>query len=762
MGKKLKKLVFLLVLLFWGLLPLITKAQFGIEIITAPAVWLAKFLAKVAIAIPISWFILLLSNYFLAWVTNPNFVTVSYTHNPVVTAGWTIVRDFCNMFFILILVVIGISVALRIREYEIKKTIPRLIAVVLLINFTPVIAGVIIDASNIIMNFFFSAATGGFGGIINIAGQSKDAMARVFTDALTHPKDFFDGTLFFRAFIIITFNFIGAFLLFLFGILFLFRYIALWILVILSPLAFLGYILPATSRIWKTWWNQFISWCFIGIGGAFFIYLAQLLSSEINNMVTRPGLASGLGDATQILFLAIPVAFLAAGYFAVVSTSAMGANQLIGLVRRGGKWTRTKEGRKAISKLKEGVRKRVSELAPKRAKERVARLEAFKFRWGEKAGVEEEGRLRKAGRWMQRRAAELASVPVQVIGKAGKPLIGGGIPTEKRAAEEAYEEAKKRDVLENLAALRQTTSRTIKAGILRAMGEKKQLKPALDERAVGKHQVLTTKEIIDAYKKAWELQDKDAIKEIEVALSDKEEMLKELAKAIDQATRNLPEEKRTEQGVTKKEREEKGYTSLEEKVLASIRTREDMEKIGEVSDKMIDVAANFWDGHQVSQAAQVFGREFVEKLQRKAEELGANFFYGINPTTGRVRNPNIPRFLASTTAQRFGFYPIKNIENPEAAKERMRASQEVEREIRERWNDRARLDQLALEFATKRARAEDEAQRQALSSGIEAIRARIEQLEMGGRREESRERETEKKEEIHWWGKGKGEYRKKK
>ena len=63
----------------------------------------------------------------------------------IVQTGWTFTRDFVNMFFILILVFIGLATILKINEYEAKKILPLLIIIALLINFSTVLVGFVVD-----------------------------------------------------------------------------------------------------------------------------------------------------------------------------------------------------------------------------------------------------------------------------------------------------------------------------------------------------------------------------------------------------------------------------------------------------------------------------------------------------------------------------------------------------------------------------------------------------------------------------------------
>ena len=129
--------------------------------------WLAQLIVSRSIQGIMSMIIVLpvllfsVAEKFLRFILGPNFITVPYTTNEFVTLGWTLTRDFANIFFIIFLVIIGLATALRLGEYQWQKTLPLLIGIALLINFTPVILGLIIDASNIVMNFFIEGIAKG-------------------------------------------------------------------------------------------------------------------------------------------------------------------------------------------------------------------------------------------------------------------------------------------------------------------------------------------------------------------------------------------------------------------------------------------------------------------------------------------------------------------------------------------------------------------------------------------------------------------------
>ncbi|MGB2762412.1 MAG: hypothetical protein WBC21_02620 [Minisyncoccales bacterium] len=285
-------------------------------------------------------FFLYFSHATLQWVISPDFISVPFTNNPVVNLGWTTVRDFTNMLFILVLVVIALGSALRLKEYEVKKLLPVLIGIALLINFTPVICGFVIDGSNVVMNTFLKGGITSTG-FIETAGEQVAEIKNI-----KEPSERLAIGIALSAF-----NIIGGIIFLLFAFLFAVRYLALWILVIFSPIAFFCYILPQTKEVWSKWWNQFIQWCIIGIPAAFFIYLTNVMiknMSDTGGLIRRPskemaGLPSGTSGFADLIMYVIPLVFLIIGFFASVRTGAIGADKVIGFAKTGGtkaaKWT---------------------------------------------------------------------------------------------------------------------------------------------------------------------------------------------------------------------------------------------------------------------------------------------------------------------------------------------------------------------------------------------------------------------------------------
>ena len=297
-----------------------------------------------------------LARIILGWVVGPYFTTLPYTHGGVVEIGWPLVRDFINMFFVIALAVIGLATALRIKEYQAQKTLPILIAIAILINFTPVICGLVVDASNILMNFFLERLTG-----FNAMAESFDIQRSMVWELVKTPKNLFDlrqaASALGQSTVMIIFDWVAAYIFFIFSLLFIMRYVMIWALVIVSPIAFFSKIFPGSQKHlfksilgWDEWWEQFIEWSLLGVIAGFFLYLAEQL------MMLAPGMISGLPPGqggggwidnpvvdfvNNFLPWLVVLVFLWIGYKITKSISAMGAQGLMKTVDTGVKLVAT-------------------------------------------------------------------------------------------------------------------------------------------------------------------------------------------------------------------------------------------------------------------------------------------------------------------------------------------------------------------------------------------------------------------------------------
>ncbi len=286
--------------------------------------WLIVFLAEGVLAIGIA----LLSGVIgftlkgAVSLTNP-------AKNEIINIGWTLIRDFVNIGFILGLVYIGLATALRIAGFELKKVFPWFLIMALLINFTPVICGVVVDAANMVTKFFLEAMA------------NWTLLGEVFKLHMTGIGDLFGGLGWVpvaKFAFLIAFGFAAGFVLLIFAVLLLLRAVVIPILVIFSPLAFLAYIFPRTRSYFTQWWNQLLQWSFIGAIGGFFLYLSRLaLRQQADFSFAIPTEDPALGTfMEQIAPYFMAVAFLMVGLFITLKSSAMGANMVTGFAKKQG------------------------------------------------------------------------------------------------------------------------------------------------------------------------------------------------------------------------------------------------------------------------------------------------------------------------------------------------------------------------------------------------------------------------------------------
>jgi hypothetical protein len=192
-----------------------------------------------------------------------------------VTAGWVIVRDLCNMFFILILLVIAFATILRVESYPWKKLLPKLILMAVLINFSKTICGLIIDFSQVIMLTFVSAFSQN--GANNLVGMfqvdqylstGKCSVGSGLSYAILLGS--ISGTIALVITLVVTVVLVAILVM---------RIVMLWIYVILSPLAYLLSAFPQGSQYSGRWWSEFSKNVTTGPILAFFLWLALTTAS---------------------------------------------------------------------------------------------------------------------------------------------------------------------------------------------------------------------------------------------------------------------------------------------------------------------------------------------------------------------------------------------------------------------------------------------------------------------------------------------------
>jgi hypothetical protein len=556
----------------------------------------------------------------LNWVTSPGFISLSYTTNEIVNMGLDITQDFVNLILVIFLVFIALSIALKIGDYAGKKVFAKLILVALLVNFAPVFVGLIVDASNIVMNFFLQ----GIGTGVSDTGAGIYTFVPGLSKTLTNLSgDLSDkvGILTMGATQIIV-NLAMGLAFFLFAALFLTRYVVIWILTILSPLAFVFWILPATKKFWDMWWQALIQWSIVGIPIAFFLYLAMnsfvLLQQAFVGQLNAPGLEPTVtGWFDQIFPFFVIIIFLILGFTVGLQTGAMGAGAVIGLAKGAGKKSAKWAGKKTWEKGKEGMRQAM----PSGVREKAERMATY--------------------------------APKSKIGRALGALPAAGIRAMGRAMGPGLEESRKKDISSARAeAEKIETPKLLASKVKGALGVGGSIDKAIGLTTGGikkgaafqneLRSVLSEEEMVRLGLEANKLGDVKSAESLGRTFLDKADKMgfKEL------------NDKDTA----------KGYNNITDKLIGEAKGDEIKEfgkdfwkdkETGEIKENIMGVVQKSWSGPQLGKAADEFGRNFIDDYTEQASLKEKE-----HPGWFMENNQKAIRYIKNNAAQDLGFDPL--------------------------------------------------------------------------------------------------------
>lgn len=214
------------------------------------------------------------------YIINPDVVTAILA-SPIIAVTWTIVRDILNLVFIIVLLFSAFATIFHVESYHLRGVLPRLVIMALLVNFSLPVAQVIIDIANIIMYFFINnlfpqtAAQSGFQ-IPALFGKYTNVGNML---SLTAGKDPMVLHIFNLVF---TFMF-GVTIFVIAGILAV-RLVILAFLLIMSPVGFVGFVVPGAANFADTWWRSLLRQAFTGPVLVFTLYFAISFASNVHSI----------------------------------------------------------------------------------------------------------------------------------------------------------------------------------------------------------------------------------------------------------------------------------------------------------------------------------------------------------------------------------------------------------------------------------------------------------------------------------------------
>lgn len=265
-----------------------------------------------------------------------------------VTDLWRFVRDFFNLFFILVLLFSAFATIFQVEQYSLKKLFLSILLGALLVNFSFPITRFLIDTTNVPMYFFVNAlspngaANGAkdstFGSILKASDLTKLILA-------ASPEDSEVSSLVLAC----LFMFIFTISLVVLSVMMFVRVIGLVILLIFSPIGFIASAIPGLQKYGSEWWEKFWKYALFGPAAMLILFVAvrfmvavqasqfmqQVLSSTGQNITTSPGSTSYV---VSMALFSLPIILIWMAIGTANSFSIAGAGMVTGWGQKVAKW----------------------------------------------------------------------------------------------------------------------------------------------------------------------------------------------------------------------------------------------------------------------------------------------------------------------------------------------------------------------------------------------------------------------------------------
>jgi hypothetical protein len=277
----------------------------------------------------------------LDFALNPNLY--NFTSNTMIVQGWTMVRDVCNLFFLLVLLFIAICTILKIEKYHAKKTLLMLIIMALLINFSKPIAIFIFDGSQLLMNFFLSqmGQTGTGQTTSTVVAKAADIAGLVYDKLPGYWGGGKSLDIAVQYLFAVVFLFMLAVAYVVTALMLIIRIVAIMLLIIVSPFAFFAAIIPDFSKMSSQWWSSLFEYSYYGPAAAFFLLLATKLENALPQLTTStnsPGGANLSATVNNIIHYLVVLVFLYASIFMAKKFGGGAGAAIVGNANKFMKW----------------------------------------------------------------------------------------------------------------------------------------------------------------------------------------------------------------------------------------------------------------------------------------------------------------------------------------------------------------------------------------------------------------------------------------
>lgn len=292
-------------------------------------------------------------------------LSLNIVNSSAVQQGFKIALTLANLGFVISIIVIALATIFRNQTYGVKRALIRLVVMAILVNFSLILTGMVLNFTDRLTLYFVSASAPeqGFGGSFNFSYRIMSSLnpqavqnsppEEGLLNSLDKTFAASAGALLASVSNILTLLAFSVLAVTLFA-----RYTIISILLISMPIAWLAWIFPSTSSWWKKWWDTFIKWTFYAPAMMFFVYIAMTLAqsdalvatlntaqetdvaSVLGNTLVKSNTLAAISKQITILFI------LFGGFFAAKSMGIGMAGSASSLAQSAGKkmWGATKRG----------------------------------------------------------------------------------------------------------------------------------------------------------------------------------------------------------------------------------------------------------------------------------------------------------------------------------------------------------------------------------------------------------------------------------
>ncbi len=226
----------------------------------------------------------------------------------VVNAGWTVMRDFANMFFIVALIIMAFATIFDVSGYDFRSMVGRFLIAAVVMNFSLVLCKLFLQFTDIISSVFITA----LGDISGQLGQGLNLGILVPKGTnLANVNAFAQAG--------ITTGFTGIFAVIFIGVLlvsmstaaaFIFvRIPILWYLMIFAPIAIVLNIFPGTKKSFGGWLDMLLGWGLYLPIFLFYLYFGMFFLAHQGDILAVIGKDAFSGSPIKEGLVSFQVAF---------------------------------------------------------------------------------------------------------------------------------------------------------------------------------------------------------------------------------------------------------------------------------------------------------------------------------------------------------------------------------------------------------------------------------------------------------------------